>query len=89
MLQTHVESQIALMASLRTDVGDARSEAAGLSRELGERLPALKAEVDDVASARLPGLQRQLLTIGDSINAMWEVINGLANSEGERRDERA
>ena len=30
-----------------------------------------------MASARLPGLQRQLLTLGDSTNAMWEVINGL------------
>ena len=49
--------------------------------QLRERLPQLKAEVDDVASARLPGLQRQLLTIGDSINAMWEVINGLVNAE--------
>ena len=58
-------------------MGDAQSEVAGVSAELHERLPQLKAQVEDVASARLPGLQRQLLTLGDSTNAMWEVINGL------------
>ena len=117
-LHTHVERQLSLMGELRKGVGDAQSEAAGVSAELAERLPQLKAEVDDaalttshtalttpydpaynpydplqplvqpvrplttpqvddVASARLPGLQRQLLTLGDSTNAMWEVINGL------------
>ena len=77
MLQKHVESQLSLMSELRGEVGAAQRSADGLTGELRERLPQIKAEVDDVASARLPGLQRQLLTIGDSINAMWEVINGI------------
>ena len=33
-------------------MGDAQSEAAGVSAELHERLPQLKAQVEDVASAR-------------------------------------
>ena len=77
MLQRHVESQLSLMSELRGEVGEAQRSTDGLTGELRERLPQIKAEVDDVASARLPGLQRQLLTIGDSINAMWEVINGI------------
>ena len=48
-LQTHVERQLSLMGELRKGVGDAQSEAAGVSAELHERLPQLKAEVDDAA----------------------------------------
>ena len=48
-LHTHVERQLSLMGELRKGVGDAQSEAAGVSAELAERLPQLKAEVDGAA----------------------------------------